>query len=89
MSGEFFRKGWSRQNSNRMRFTQKPIFFTISTLQHELDEIAMKLTPRLKETDPMTLKTTNNTKNPRQRRQFDPLSRADQNECFCETVSKL
>ena len=82
MSGGFFCKGWSRQNSNRMRFTQKSIFFTISTLQRELDEIAMKLMPRLKETYPTTLKTTNNTKNPWQRRQFDPLSRADQNEYF-------
>jgi hypothetical protein len=41
----------------------------------------MKLGPRLLDT-----KTINIIKNPRQLRQFDPLSHADQNECFQQNV---
>ena len=48
------------------------------TLGRELAKTVMKLGPKRKNTKPVTLQSVNNNKNPRQRRQFDPLSRTDQ-----------
>lgn len=45
-------------------------------------ETVRNLWPKRKNTTPKTLISVNIHKNPRQRRQFDPLSRADQNELF-------
>jgi hypothetical protein len=61
------------------------VFCTFWTLKRELGRTVRKLGPRRVDTKPMTLKMINIIKNPRQRRQFDPLSHAGQNECFSKT----
>ena len=55
-------------------------FFSKTAKRPERKEVKAKNAK--KKTTPMTIKTINIIKNPRQRRQFDPLSRADQKRVF-------